>query len=127
MIFQKCLTTTRSWNQRKPQNLSTLLRTTPKNPTSKWSQEEDFYRPSQDIFTVAAYRMSTNEPSLMSTIDESSPVNLPPAKKFKNVDGQSQPVQQNISVVEHNVNRQRRGKTLDSSGRFRGCIVWFTG
>ena len=71
--------------------------------------------------------MSTNEPSLMSTIDESSPVNLPPAKKFKNVDGQSQPVQQNISVVEHNVNRQRRGKTLDSSGRFRGCIVWFTG
>ena len=71
--------------------------------------------------------MSTNEPSLMPTIDESPPVNLPPAKKFKNVDGQSQPVQQNISVVEHNVNRQRRGKTLDSSGRFRGCIVWFTG
>ena len=72
--------------------------------------------------------MSTNEPSLMSTIDESSPIIFPPAKKFKNVDGQ--PIQQNvsnISVVEHNVNRQRRGKTLDSSGRFRGCIVWFTG
>jgi len=118
-----------SWNQRKPQTLSTLLRT-PKNSTNKSDHEQDFYRPSQDIFTVAAYRMSTNEPSLMSTIDESSPIIFPPAKKFKIVDGQSQPIQQNvsnISVVEHNVNRQRRGKTLDSSGRFRGCIVWFTG
>lgn len=33
----------------------------------------------------------------------------------------------NVFTAEHKVSRQKRGKTLDSGGKFRGCIVWFTG
>ena len=33
----------------------------------------------------------------------------------------------NIFLAKHKVNRTQRGLALDCEGKFRGCIVWFTG
>ena len=50
-------------------------------------------------------------------------------KKSKNDDGTSSVTSSvsNIFVAEHKVSRTQRGLALDCEGKFRGCIVWFTG
>lgn len=34
---------------------------------------------------------------------------------------------EDIFTTDHKVSRHRRAKTLDGVGKFRGCVVWFTG
>lgn len=55
---------------------------------------------------------------IMSTMEESSVT-----KKVRTNDG----LPSNVFIEEHKVSRQRRGSILGYGGRFRGCIVWFTG
>ena len=66
---------------------------------------------------------------MSSSINQDHMIDPPIVKKFKTNDGKIQTVTNtaNIYISEHKVNRQRRGKTLDTSGKFSGCIVWFTG
>ena len=49
------------------------------------------------------------------------------SKRIKLDNDNGEPIKEDIFTTDHKVSRQRRAKTLDGAGKFRGCVVWFTG
>ena len=88
---------------------------------------------SRDIFSVACHKMSfiETENDIVNDLDLDLESMRNGSKKSRNNDGSSSitstAVRANIFVAEHKVSRQQRGLALDYEGKFRGCIVWFTG
>jgi hypothetical protein len=91
------------------------------NPKKKSSIDLS-QRPSQDIFALAHVMSSIKNDDVDSCFGGVG------GKKLRtNTGGDSLQTSTNIFPVEHLVNRQSRGKTLDSGGKFRGSVVWLTG
>ena len=82
---------------------------------------EEIQPSSQNIFSQAQFKMSNLEETtsckrLKMDEDENDSAAGDLGKQGSNV-----------FVTEHKVSRAERGKVLDFAGKFRGCVVWFTG
>ena len=76
---------------------------------------EEIQPSSQNIFSQAQFKMSNLEETTS-------------CKRLKmDEDGDVGKQGSNVFVTEHKVSRAERGKVLDFAGKFRGCVVWFTG
>ena len=75
---------------------------------------EEIQPSSQNIFSQAQFKMSNLEETTS-------------CKRLKMEDGDLGKQGSNVFVTEHKVSRAERGKVLDFAGKFRGCVVWFTG
>lgn len=76
---------------------------------------EEIQPSSQNIFSQAQFKMSNLEETTS-------------CKRLKmDEDGDLGKQGSNVFVTEHKVSRAERGKVLDFAGKFRGCVVWFTG
>jgi len=76
---------------------------------------EEIQPSSQNIFSQAQFKMSTLEETTS-------------CKRLKmDEDADLGKQGSNVFVTEHKVSRAERGKVLDFAGKFRGCVVWFTG
>ena len=76
---------------------------------------EEIQPSSQNIFSQAQFKMSNLEET----------TSCKRLKMDEDVDLGKQG--SNVFVTEHKVSRAERGKVLDFAGKFRGCVVWFTG
>ena len=76
---------------------------------------EEIQPSSQNIFSQAQFKMSNLEET----------TSCKRLKMDEDVDLGKQV--SNVFVTEHKVSRAERGKVLDFAGKFRGCVVWFTG
>ena len=77
-------------------------------------EEHQHQLASQNIFTQAQTKMSFGD-------DDNS------IKRIKLESENGETIKEDIFTTDHKVSRQRRAKTLDGAGKFRGCVVWFTG
>ena len=107
-----------------PTNKSKTLQPTPLHHIHIQHIEE-IQPSSQNIFSQAQSKMSTLEETtsckrLKMDEVEASVIN-DPAGDIACKQGS------NVFVTEHKVTRAERGKALDFAGKFRGCVVWFTG
>ena len=76
---------------------------------------EEIQPSSQNIFSQAQFKMSNLEETTS-------------CKRLKmDEDADLGKQGSNVFVTEHKVSRAERGKVLDFAGKFRGCVVWFTG
>ena len=99
---------------RKYPSLSHLTTTTKTLPRLQIHHIEEIQPTSQNIFSQAQTKMSSLEETTS-------------CKRLKMDVDEAPAAADNVFVTEHKVTREQRGKALDLDGKFRGCVVWFTG